>query len=76
MLFNIALVLQALINEHQGSRAGARRQVPLSPRSDGQLLLAQVLANLAARVVSPPELSGLAAAAARRVLARYDAPEH
>jgi proteasome accessory factor C len=30
----------------------------------------------AARVVSPPELSGLAAAAARRVLARYDASEH
>ncbi len=29
----------------------------------------------AARVVSPPELSGLAAAAARRVLARYDEPE-
>jgi len=28
----------------------------------------------AARVVSPPELAGLAAAAARRVLARYEAP--
>src|SRR5271157_1845834 len=28
----------------------------------------------AARVVSPPELTGLAAAAARRVLARYEAP--
>jgi predicted DNA-binding transcriptional regulator YafY len=28
----------------------------------------------AARVVSPPELTGLAAEAARRVLARYDAP--